>query len=98
MATDQATGGEKAGARAQRSTDASVDRVSDRAAATTEGVGAQAMRLRAGFLQLLDEQPLTIGALGLALGALIGAAVPATETENRWLGEATGRTREQAKC
>jgi hypothetical protein len=37
--------------------------------------------------RLLHEQPLIIGALGLAAGAIIGALVPATETEQHLLGD-----------
>jgi ElaB/YqjD/DUF883 family membrane-anchored ribosome-binding protein len=40
------------------------------------------------FDRMLEEQPLVLGAIGLAAGALIGALLPASETENRWLGEA----------
>lgn len=37
--------------------------------------------------RLLHEQPLIIGALGLAAGAIIGALVPATDTEQHLIGE-----------
>lgn len=37
--------------------------------------------------RLLNEQPLLLGALGLAAGALIGALLPTTEHEDRFLGE-----------
>jgi hypothetical protein len=36
--------------------------------------------------RLLHEQPLMLGAVGLAVGALIGALVPATEHEDRFIG------------
>jgi hypothetical protein len=38
--------------------------------------------------RMLDEQPLMLGALGLAAGALIGALLPNTETEHRLMGDA----------
>lgn len=41
--------------------------------------------------RLLDEQPLMLGAIGLAAGAILGALVPTTEHENRWLGDARDR-------
>lgn len=60
-----------------------------------ESVGEAAASARAGieqahvsFDRMLEEQPLVLGAMGLAAGALIGALLPASETENRWLGEA----------
>jgi hypothetical protein len=37
--------------------------------------------------RMLDEQPLMLGALGLAAGALIGALLPSTETEDRLAGD-----------
>ena len=36
---------------------------------------------------MLHEQPLLLGALGLALGAAMGAMLPGTEAEDRWMGE-----------
>jgi len=37
--------------------------------------------------RLLHEQPLMLGALGLAAGAIIGALLPTSEHEDRYLGE-----------
>jgi len=37
--------------------------------------------------RLLHEQPLMLGALGLAAGAIIGALLPSSEHEDRYLGE-----------
>jgi ElaB/YqjD/DUF883 family membrane-anchored ribosome-binding protein len=48
-------------------------------------------RDRGSLARVADEAPLLLGALGVALGALFGAALPATETEDRLLG----RTRDQ---
>lgn len=36
---------------------------------------------------LLEEQPLILGAIGLAAGAILGAWLPTTEQEDRWLGD-----------
>jgi hypothetical protein len=47
---------------------------------------AQADRLRHRAQNLLDEQPLILGALGVAIGAAVGAALPSTEHEDRLLG------------
>jgi len=41
--------------------------------------------------RLVHEQPLMLGALGLAAGALIGALLPTTEQEDRYLGEARNK-------
>jgi Protein of unknown function (DUF3618) len=48
-----------------------------------EGAAQAQERMR----RMLDEQPLMLGALGLAAGALIGALLPSTEAENRLVGE-----------
>lgn len=42
---------------------------------------------RARMDRMLDDQPLMLGVLGLAAGAIIGALLPTTEQENRMLGE-----------
>jgi hypothetical protein len=58
-------------------------------------------RARGGFNQLLREQPLALGAIGIAIGALIAASVPSTRREDEVLGEAsdrvTGQLREKAE-
>ena len=64
---------------------------------TTETAQAQAQRVREGFNNLLTEQPLVLGALGIAVGALIGAALPATEQEDRLLGPVRDKTLYEVK-
>jgi hypothetical protein len=54
-------------------------------------------RMRRGFFDTLHEQPLVLGALGLAAGAALGAALPATEREDEWLGDSRDRLKERAK-
>jgi hypothetical protein len=54
-------------------------------------------QVRRGFFDTLHEQPLVLGALGLAAGAAIGAALPATEKEDEWLGDSRDRLAERAK-
>jgi hypothetical protein len=46
--------------------------------------------------RLFHDQPLILGALGLALGAALGSAFPATRTENRMAGEASDALKQQA--
>jgi ElaB/YqjD/DUF883 family membrane-anchored ribosome-binding protein len=74
-----------------------ADAVKERVAGTAEAVTVQARRAREGFTQLLEEQPLLVGACAVALGAFIGYSLPATETEDRWMGEARDRTVQRAK-
>lgn len=56
-------------------------------------VGSQARRT---FLDVLEREPLVIGALGLAVGAAIGALLPATEIERQNLGATGAALREKA--
>jgi ElaB/YqjD/DUF883 family membrane-anchored ribosome-binding protein len=58
----------------------------------------QAQRARDSFQVTVDEQPLVVGAIGLAVGALVGAAVPATAWENRTMGQLRDKALERAKA
>jgi len=56
-------------------------------------MGYQARRT---FLDVLDREPLVIGALGVAVGAAIGALLPASELERQNLGPTGAALREKA--
>lgn len=64
----------------------SMQSVQDR----TQDVGSQIVRL-------VQEQPIALGALALAAGALLGAALPMTPYENRLVGPVHDRTMARAK-
>jgi hypothetical protein len=49
------------------------------------------------LVHLLDEQPLVVGGLGIALGAALGAMLPSTESEDRLFGGASSRMTSKAK-
>ncbi len=51
-----------------------------------EGTQQQAQRAQNQFQRVLHENPLAVGAAGLALGAAIGLAIPETQRENQVLG------------
>lgn len=72
-------------------------RVTDRLSEPLQNVQSTARRARSNFETLVQEQPLALGALALAAGALIGAALPMTEYENRWVGPVHDRTMARAK-
>ena len=57
----------------------------------------QVKKVRDGFNQLLEDQPLILGAVGLAVGAMIGAAFPSTEQEDRLVGEIRDKTLNKGK-
>jgi hypothetical protein len=62
--------------------------------------GAQARhyrgRAREGFFHVLQRQPLVLGALGLAAGAALGAALPATRREDELMGETSDDLKHRA--
>jgi len=62
------------------------------------GSGAEMIgSLRSGLAEVFRTQPLALGAVGLAIGAGIAAALPSTEAEAEYLGETSDSIKEQAK-
>lgn len=65
--------------------------ITDRVTGSGQEVQARAGELgdqtRQGVTWLMREQPLVLGAIGVALGAAVGALLPGTEVEDRLLGE-----------
>jgi hypothetical protein len=51
--------------------------------------------VRESFDYLVEEQPLVLGALALALGAAVGGALPSSRTEGRLFGAQAERARER---
>ena len=66
-------------------------RASDSRRQASERLRGGADRARGGFNHLLQEQPLALGAIGIALGALLAASVPPTRREDEALGEVSDR-------
>ena len=54
-------------------------------------------RARSGLDNFVQEQPLLFGAIGLAVGAALGASAPRTRQEEELLGEASRKVTERAK-
>jgi hypothetical protein len=79
------------------SKDTVIDTVSGVSNKAASGAQAQVRRARDGFSSLLEDQPLIVGALGIALGAAIGAALPPTEQEDRLLGGLRDQTVSKVK-
>jgi ElaB/YqjD/DUF883 family membrane-anchored ribosome-binding protein len=57
----------------------------------------QWQRARSGIDSLVNEQPLALGAIGLAIGAILGAAAPRTRLEEQTMGEASRNLAEKTK-
>lgn len=67
----------------------------DEVEAGTWGGGENAVRQGYDFLR--NDQPLVLGALAIAAGALIGSLLPESETEASYLGEYSDRTRSRVR-
>lgn len=61
-----------------------------------EGVRHGSYRARGAVNQAIDREPLLIGAMGFAAGALVGAMLPTSEIERRNLGPAGEMIQEKA--
>ncbi len=72
-------------------------RASDSGRKASTRLRGGADRARGGFNQLLQEQPLALGAIGIAIGALIAASVPPSRREDEMLGEASDRMTDQLR-
>lgn len=83
----------KATGQVAKSVDAVKDRTKDAIHAVQERTQAAGSR----FGNLVQEQPAALGAMALAAGALIGAALPITPYENRVFGPLHDRTVARAK-
>lgn len=68
-----------------------------RAAQLGDATRQGAQKLRSGYDQLVNEQPLALGAIGLALGAVLAATAPRTRPEDEWMGEASDKLLDDAK-
>lgn len=53
-------------------------------------------RSRRSFLTVMEEQPLVVGAIAIAIGAAIGAALPSTRKEDELMGGPRDRLKDEA--
>jgi len=60
------------------------------------GAGDQLGEMRDRVVELVEEHPIAIGALGFLAGALTALLLPRSEAERRWVGPAGERLRQQA--
>jgi hypothetical protein len=56
-----------------------------------EDTAGQVQHQAQGFWQMLQENPIAAGALGLGIGAIAGMAIPETEKEHELMGETRDR-------
>ena len=72
-------------------------RVRGKVSSSVHAMQDRTQGMRSNVMNLVQEQPIALGALALAAGALIGAALPVTQYENRLVGPARDRTLARAK-
>ena len=75
----------------------SARRVGDTARQVGNTARQGAQRVRGSYDYLVSEQPLAIGAIGLALGVALAAAAPRTRTEDDLLGDTSDRLKDDVK-
>jgi ElaB/YqjD/DUF883 family membrane-anchored ribosome-binding protein len=73
-----------------------ADQLGASAAKLGHDVQHETEKLTRSAMQLLDDQPLIVGALAFAAGAAIGATLPATRQEDKMLGAASDEVRREA--
>jgi hypothetical protein len=61
---------------------------------TTQELQYQGRRAQNQLQRMLEDNPLLVGAGALLIGAAFGLAVPETEVENQWMGEARDTVRD----
>jgi ElaB/YqjD/DUF883 family membrane-anchored ribosome-binding protein len=71
--------------------------VAERASSVADTARRQMDRTRDGIDGLVEGHPFVLGAIGLAVGAALGAAVPRSEREAQMMGDASRRMTEKAK-
>ncbi|MBK5301341.1 MULTISPECIES: DUF3618 domain-containing protein [Gammaproteobacteria] len=80
---------------------AKTDQLSHTVHDTSDRLSRRTHEMSDQFSHLLKEQPLLMAAMGIAVGALLGAALPTTATERRYLGRTsaslTGKVKQQAR-
>jgi hypothetical protein len=74
-----------------------ADALSDYARSLPESGSALMDNARDNLQELFRTQPLALGAIGLAIGAGIAAALPATELEREYLGETSDALKARAQ-
>ncbi len=83
--------------RAQNKAGDVTSRGQDRVSQLGSQARQQASRASGGFQRMLNENPLTVGALGVGVGAAIGLAIPETSKEHEVMGEARDTVVEKAQ-
>jgi hypothetical protein len=71
--------------------------VGDAASFAYNKAGDLGGQMKINYNHYIEENPLAVGAVALALGAVVGMAIPTTRTENEYLGEYRDTVLEKAQ-
>jgi ElaB/YqjD/DUF883 family membrane-anchored ribosome-binding protein len=74
-----------------------ASRVADTAQGARDSLLQQKDRAVQGYQRLLHDNPLALGAIGIAVGALLGTALPVSGPENRLMGDASDDLADKAR-
>jgi ElaB/YqjD/DUF883 family membrane-anchored ribosome-binding protein len=72
-------------------------RAADKLSQAAEATREQTRRMQYQAMSVVDEHPILLGSIAVAVGALLGALIPATEYEDRTVGQVRDRAVERAK-
>lgn len=89
--------GGSSGEQGQSRTGEAAGQARERASQLSGQAQDQAQRAKGGFQQMLQENPLAVGALAVGLGAAVGFSVPETDKENQVMGETRDNLVERGK-
>jgi len=87
------SGGESATGRMSEAAGSAKEKLSQAAS----GARQQYERVRGGYDSIVREQPLALGAIGVAIGAALAAALPRTRKEDELMGAASEQLTQKAQ-
>lgn len=70
--------------------------IMNRSRGMMQAVSSRTRNANDSLWDMIDEHPIAAGLMGIALGAALGASLPATRAEDEWFGEYRDRLADQA--
>ncbi len=75
----------------------SMQRTAGAVSESAKAAGQRTLQSGSAFLDFCRDQPMILAGFGVAVGAMIGALLPTTETEHQLMGEASDRVKAAAQ-